>query len=119
MRPDQKNARFLEWTNGDWVTLTLRPHVPLHHCSGGPTDEGWHYSETRYELIDGIVQCDRSWSAMDCDGKGSGGASFTCPINRLAAREIDEDHKVLGVPDWEHLDENSWRRDYEAERAGY
>jgi len=66
-----KNCRFLTFTNGSDVKLTLKPGQTLEHCQHGPTDEGWFSDFESWSLSeDGdTLRRENISDGSDCDGR--------------------------------------------------
>ena len=131
--PMEKTYRFWIYHNNTNVRLSLTVGPEIRIARGGETDEGWHWEEGVY-CVDrerGILICEHACDGVDCDGRLSGG--FECyarldelearpkpwiyvqPPTRLQQQELDS--RPVRYPEWDRLD--SWRRDHQAEAAGF
>jgi len=110
-----KNARFWTYHRGSFVKLTLKPDQALHHHRGGPTEEGWWSASFVVSHEGDHVRIEHTSDGCDCDGRLTTGADLVCPLDRLAAKPCSRGWPW--VPDWQ--EEDSYRRDYQAEAAGY
>ncbi len=102
------NARFRTWINGDWVTITLRPHKELNWGYGGYTREGWETVAHSWILDGGTIHHSLVSDGCDCDGRLT---NYRMSMARVEDITRDRD------PVWLSCDES--QHDYEAERAGY
>jgi hypothetical protein len=113
-----RNVRFWDFINGGPVKLTLRPDQILRHYQSEPTDEGWRSEENSWEYIaaEGRVLSDYCSDGVDCDGRLSyGGQRYFYVFDASAGGELDG----IRYPAWERVERNEWRRDWQAEAAGY
>lgn len=113
------NARF--WTNINCgpVKLTLKPGHTLHWHTSGPTDEGW-FADGGEWFFDGSTVWASWWSdERGCDGRLQQYGVSTCPVDKLAVRDLSEFSEFVGIlfPDWQGVD--SGQRDEYAEAMGY
>jgi hypothetical protein len=109
------NARFWVYANDSLVKLTLKPGQVLRHVEGGYTDEGYSWTETRWEYDDFDCKLLRSKTteSRDCDGRMDYFSEYECGLIELNySRDGEEDY-----PDWKVLHRS--QRDYSAEAAGY
>ncbi len=104
------NARFKVYVHGSPVTLTLQPHKPIAHMTGGPTDEGYEWHRTIYEFDGDYVTATHDYESRCCDGRFSSNNEMRCPVGLLKASKRRS-------PMWEGV--SSGQRDYNAEAAGY
>ena len=121
------NARFTTYVNGSPVKITLRPHEPLEHCSGGPDEEGYYYSRTTYAFDGEYVTAYNATESSDCDGRRSSYQERSCPVGLLKSNRYEDTVWITGqgavvkqvvmLPDWRSGE--SGQRDYFAEAAGY
>ena len=111
-----KNARFWTRHNGGHVQITLRPGQALEAHAGGPTDEGYSWTQTRWTLSDDTVTVEYHTHACDCDGPLDTAATLHCDLTDLASGYHCPDSGIR-FPDWQHAD--TWQRDCFAEAAGY
>ena len=102
------NARFNEWVNGGWVTLTIRPGCALDWSSGGAHEEGWSYNHITWRLEGGLLSREMTTEARDCDGRHTHYSDTEARIE-----DIDSERR----PAWNRVGES--QRDYAAEAAGY
>jgi len=102
-----KRARFWVWVNHGKVLLTLFPGQRLVHNEGGPTEEGYCWSQETWEHTGRYVV--RCWAeeSKDCDGRYDRYARSRVKISEI------KDH----FAEWES--DGSSQRDYAAEAAGY
>ena len=115
------NARLVDFVNGDYVTITLRPGQSIEHYSGGATDEGWAHTVTIW-AFDGngdYVTRTEAGRALDCDGITSWDHVSSCPIGLLRAHRATGDDVGLWPPMPEWSNGHRSQRDYAAESAGY
>ena len=117
----KRNARFWAFINCGWVKITLRPDQSLSWFSGGPTDEGYCYEVTTWELEDGVLSEQWVQTARDCDGPSDTHYTCSCPVDRLS---IIEPYAMEGTPalpfltpDW--VNESRGQRDHYAEAMNY
>lgn len=111
-----------------YIVLTDEDPI-LETSSGGPTDEGYSYTETRWALDtdEGTVRCETTTDARDCDGWISHQSDVECHIDDLASLDVypdggDAEASEHGpapfrVPAWREVFYS--QRDYSAEAAGY
>lgn len=104
------NARFKIYVHGSPVMITLKPHKPIAHSEGGPTDEGYEWERTIYEFDGYYVTATYAHESSCCDGRFSSNREMRCPVGLLRASKRRS-------PMWEKV--NSSQRDYFAEAAGY
>lgn len=104
--------------------IVLTDDAPtLYTESGGPTDEGYSYTYTRWRLNPeaGEVVCETTTDARDCDGRISHYSVVTCPVGELAEHQPTDfetgEPLPFKVPAWR--EESRRQRDYSAESAGY
>ena len=102
------NARFREWINGDWVTITLMPGRELNWETGGQTDEGWSCTSYSWLLEGGRICRSIVDDGTDCDGRLT---RFHMSMARI--EDIDQYKRV----EWVSCEES--QRDHAAEAAGY
>lgn len=102
------NARFCEWINGDWVTITLMPGRELQWERGEQTDEGWSMTGYSWLLEGGMICRSIVDDGADCDGRLT---RYNMSMARI--EEIDSDKRCQ----WHSVEET--QRDYAAEAAGY
>jgi hypothetical protein len=109
-----QNARFWVYLNGNPVKLTLRPGQTLLWSRCWRTDEGWD-AEARHWSHDGDkIRLDWCTDGVDCDGRLREGGELSAALAHLHdGREVDG----ITYPEWQQRD--TWRRDYQAEAAGY
>lgn len=147
MRDENKprdTVRFWFHWNG-WTKLTLVGRdVPHTLYKSSPTDEGWSSQEETFTLTtddegNDVVQRETIHDGRDCDGRLTTSDVCICPVENLAAHEVDTLHywqgsvdeptdrlamaKRLGdgetyhAPAWQAL--RSRQRDEYAEAMGY
>jgi hypothetical protein len=110
------NARFWDCVGYGWVKITLRPGQQLHHSSGGPTDEGYHWVASTWEHDHDQVRMIEASRSRDCDGRLDTYTEHVCPLAELNAKPWDPSPSGR-IPKWRRV--NSSQRDYAAEAAGY
>lgn len=113
------NARFWIYLNGGPVKLTLKPGQTLRWHTSGPTGEGWH-AEGEEWFFDGCTLWKSWWSdGQDCDGRLQQYGVSTCPVDKLAVRDLSEFSEFAGIllPEWQGVD--AGQRDEYAEAMGY
>lgn len=128
----QPNARLWHYVSGaGYVKLTMRPGESITIRSGGPTDEGYSYTEETYDydVEAGTVTLTTDTRARDCDGPLDTLHVCSCPIDQLHARSMaevfdaeswPEEHKAaqgIYTPNWQRL--SASQRDYYAESMNY
>jgi hypothetical protein len=118
-----RNARFWIWINGDWVKLTIKPGQRLEHYTSEAHEEGWSSEGNTWTHEGTHVVSTVDTDGSDCDGRMSWGCTVHCGMDYLAAHR-EENEVRNGVsewrpprPEWERGEE--FRRDYQAEAAGY
>lgn len=102
------NARFKEWINGGWVTLTVRPGFELRWGKYYRTDEGWNSIAYTWRLDGGMIYRDWSSDGVDCDGRLSRAITDFSRIEDIANDQYVSWHTA-----------SAGQRDYAAEAAGY
>lgn len=112
-----KNARFFAYINGAPVKITLRDGEAVEHTEGGPTEEGWSYTNHLWSFVDGVLTCESATRALDCDGRIDHHHVMRCPQSQIRSGGIDDRHVGVVYPAW-HV-AKSGQRDYSAEAAGY
>lgn len=112
------NARFWVYVNGGPVKLTLRPGQSLEHVTGGPTEEGWQSSATRWthDAECGVVAREWAEDGRDCDGRSGSSGEDYAPYAALLTGYHDEADGVT-YPVWTETEERCY--DLTAEAAGY
>jgi hypothetical protein len=103
------NARFREWINGGWVTITLVPGRERNWHRGQRTDEGWDITEYSWLLEGGTIHRSIVSDGTDCDGRLTHWHMSMARIEDIARPERD--------PVWLSCEET--QRDHAAEAAGY
>ena len=103
------NARFRQWINGDWVTITLVPGSELNWGYGGADEEGWHSISHSWLLEGGQINHSLVTDGCDCDGRLTNYRMSMARIEDIAMPERD--------PVWLSCEET--QRDHQAEAAGY
>ena len=103
------NARFRQWINGDWVTLTLVPGRELNWGKSWGTDEGWSSVAHSWLLEGGRILHSLITDGCDCDGRLTNYRMSMARVEDIARPERD--------PVWLTCEET--QRDYQAEAAGY
>jgi hypothetical protein len=115
------NARFWVWWNGDWVKLTLEPGGVCEFGMSHATDEGWAAEYQKYEYDDEamVVRSTMVDDGVDCDGRLTREAEYTCSLHLLLSMSSDMDEYGWRPdrPEWQKG--HACQRDYEAEKAGY
>ena len=108
-------ARFwVRWLDG-WVRLTLAPGEERQARWSCDTDEGWKRGTVAWYHAGDHVSQQAESESMDCDGRMSGWAESTCPIEELSAR-VSRDG-AIPLPKWSM---GEWgQQDHAAEAAGY
>lgn len=104
------NARFREWINGDWVTLTLEQDKQLNWERGEQTDEGWSMVGYSWLLEQGNIHRTIVSDGADCDGRLT---RFNESMARIEDISTDGTRRV----EWQSFE--SSQRDYAAEAQGY
>ena len=104
------NARFREWINEGWVTITLSPGEELNWGRGGQTDEGWESTRYSWLLEGGNIHRTIVYDGADCDGR-------LTRFNECMARVEDISTDGKRRVEWASFE--SSQRDYAAEAAGY
>lgn len=113
-------AKFWIYYRDGWVKLHLRGNRRLHHAYGGPTEEGWsrHTESWWIDADQGSVVCRYEDDGADCDGRVTHRATVSCPLNKLAVRELLDIEDAPGkLPEWDVVTRG--QRDYSAEAMGY
>lgn len=120
----KRNARFWIRHDGSWVKLTLAPGDVLEHASSQATEEGYSSSYTCLEFDGETVTRTIHTRERDCDGMHTDSCELVCPLAYLASHPpydtADPTYCPTPgalLPSWEEQD--SRRRDYYAEAAGY
>jgi hypothetical protein len=114
----RNTARFWVLHRGDWVRLALRWGQSAELTSGGPNEEGWHWSQEVYTHAGDRVTCEAVESWRDCDGPGDRFCASECLVAELQARgPVEGLDAPGGLPVWRLQDEQ--RRDHFAEEMGY
>ena len=102
------NARFRQWINGAWVTLTLTPGQELNWGHGGATEEGWSLVSHSWLLEGGTIHHSLVTDGCDCDGRLT---NYRMSMARVEDISRDRD------PVWLSCEET--QRDQFAEAMGY
>lgn len=102
------NARFREWINGGWVTLTLIPGREINWGRYERTDEGYNLTGYSWLLEQGNIHRSIVSDGSDCDGRLTHYHESEARIE-----DIDRNKRVQ----WHDFE--SSQRDYAAEAAGY
>lgn len=108
-------ARFWIFDNGA-VRLKLNAGDSFRHVTGGPTDEGYSYTESFYSFDGKTVIRNYRTQASDCDGRIDRHGVVICALANLSAGYVDAESGVT-FPEWRHVKRG--QRDYSAEAAGY
>ncbi len=116
-----ETARFWTSISGTAVKLSIRDGESFSIQYGGPTEEGYSYTNETYTRHGSTIACEIDNTARDCDGQFDSHGESMCFLDRLAVRKgyytEYHDGRVILYPDWNHV--SSGQRDYSAERAGY
>jgi len=80
---------------------------------GGPSEEGYEYVETTYEHVGDGIRREEHFRSRDCDGLLERTTVSFCPLDRLAAHEIEG----FRYPEWTVVTRD--QRDHAAEAMGY
>ena len=131
--PMEKTYRFWIYHNGSNVRLSLKVGDTVTLTSGGPTDEGWDWQQDVYYIDQerGILICEHAYDGVDCDGRLSGGSDHYAQLDELAVnlkpwiemrkptplQRHELDTRPVYYPIWQSID--TWRRDHQAEAAGF
>jgi hypothetical protein len=115
----ERNARFWVFVNDGWVRLSLGVGQYLTHSVGGPDEEGFSYTHTRWARYghgrEEFIEQSVATNARDCDGPLDTYWVGECRVDAL------EDHpsfdNAVPVPNWEKV--SASQRDHFAEVAGY
>ena len=134
LRNSTINSTYRFWVrvNGQPVRLSLVPGEYLTIHRGGPDDEGYHYAEDVY-YIDreyGVLMFETSWESRDCDGCMSGGCQYwarfdelevnhPCSDDQSRLERLEAEALRVRFPHFRELDAGFWRRDHQAEVAGF
>ena len=124
--------RFWVRVNGQPVRLSLVPGEYLTIHRGGPDDEGYHYAEDVY-YIDrerGVLMFETSWESRDCDGRMSGGCEYWAYLDELGVKrpysdgetrleQMESAARPVRWVNFRELDASFYRRDHQAEAAGF
>ena len=114
------NARFWAYVNTGPVKIALRPGQSLTWDTWSRTEEGWSAESCTWTHHGDHIT--REWGAdgVDCDGRLSSGGSNDCPLPDLHTGNEPYacDGEGIRYPAW-GINEDSYRRDYQAEAAGY
>ncbi len=117
MTTKAKTARFWHWHNSSPVLIKIEAGQTLHHCMGGPTDEGYR-SEANVWSFDGdVLVCEWGSDESDCDGRLVHDGEVWCDVSTIRSGYVDGDHAGVVYPKWEQG--RRTQRDYTAEAAGY
>lgn len=117
-RSARNTARFWVYHNDGWARLALAWGESAELHSGGPHEEGFHWTTELYTNTGDRVTCDTTESWHDCDGPGDRFCASFCLLAELQAREADEMLQAPGgLPVWRV--EQQTRRDHFAEAMGY
>ena len=116
MIDSQRNARFWVYSGDALVKLTLKPGQSLHHCQGGPTDEGWSSSASEWTRNGQFIDAEHVSDGRDCDGRLTQSTTLSCLVADLYARAPDEWAPVY-MPAW--TQDCSSQRDEYAEISNY
>ncbi len=113
-----KTARFWVWHREGFVRLALRDGDKIEFYQGGPDDEGFAHTATRYSRDGDIINYERHDWGRDCDGAYSTNFENHCPISQLADNnDGGYDGKAPPRPAWT---KGEWSQyDESAVRAGY
>jgi len=115
MKEQQINARFWVYENGADVQITLRPGQRVQFVTGGPTDEGFSWTETTLRFDGHTVRRETYTSSSDCDGPHEHWFVTTCNLLDLRSHTYDgAEHRY---PLWETV--SASQRDHFAEAMGY
>jgi hypothetical protein len=137
----QQHLRLWIQPNDSWVRITLERDEWLElPTTGGPTDEGYSYTERRYRwnTDNGTVQVESHTQCSDCDGPMEFFNSGWCEAHKIANEERElpcswvtgESEWVLKQQRWEREARPVWapyqwhkgkssQRDYSAEAMNY
>ena len=119
------NARFWAYINGGPVKITLRPGQTLSHYQAWATDEGWASEGDTWEHTGDGVEHEYASDGADCDGRLSSGGDSYCALCDLRAGNYPYITEGDDLEMWEDVrypawqDAGGYRRDYQAELAGY
>ena len=132
--PIDQTYRFWVRINSQPVRLSLTVDQYLTIHRGGPDDEGYHYAEDVY-YIDrerGVLIFETSYESRDCDGRMSGGCEYWAYLDELAVkrpyRHAEDETRLTRMEDvarpvrfvnFRELDASFYRRDHQAEAAGF
>ena len=109
----QFNARFWEQINGSLVKLTIPIGGDIVHYSGGPTEEGFHWTHNHWSFDKGYVVRDSYSNSSDCDGRLE-------HWNLVRAHLSDKrQYDWLDQPTLNYQKVSASQRDHSAEAAGY
>lgn len=111
-----KTVKFWTYQNGSPVKIKMRQGDVLHHVSGGPTDEGWHYEMECWEFDGEWVSRNSTSKGLDCDGRLDTYAEATCHVTKMRDGYVEREDNVV-YPAWDWSNES--QRDYAAEAMGY
>lgn len=106
-------GRFWFPINGDFVKLSVYHLERLDHVSGGPTEEGYSYTQRQFSYWNGVVTVKTYNNDCDCDGQIESWSTATADINS-GYRLLHVDVPLLS---WKRSNEH--QRDHQAEAAGY
>ena len=113
----KRNVRFWTRANGTYTKLTLEPGEILRFGYARPTEEGWESHGEEIELSEDGEQLRLEWQSdgSDCDGRLSRGGIRVASAD---PKDFVKCYQFKGMrPDWKEKD--SYKRDYQAEAAGY
>jgi len=110
----KKQARFWTYINGAPVMIKLAQGQTLQWSERHATDEGWSSEAMAWSFDGEGVTCEYFNDGCDCDGRLSSGGEDYCALDML--RTVPGLGGVI-FPAWNCTDD--YRRDYQAEAAGY
>jgi hypothetical protein len=115
---------FWIYALGGYVGLRLKPGERVRTTWGGPTEEGYAYTEIVCTHRGEIIERTEEGRSRDCDGLYENCAEYDCRVDMLDASVADmgDSEELVGaqchrVPDWVAM--GSSQRDHTAEAAGY
>lgn len=110
-----RTLRFWDFVGAGWVRLALADGQTLQHTSGGPCDEGWNSTSTRWSRDGDTIERETLNEGRDCDGGYSHHVIVRANLVNLDANEAADD--TIACPAWERV--SASQRDEYAELAGY
>lgn len=112
--------RFVDYINGDWVTLELKDGQCIEHCRFERHDEGYTRTFSSYERLGDSIARHIHISASDCDGPIEHFyRDYAYPLNDGYRTIVDWEDKVQTTKGLHWQDSKHTIRDHWAEEAGY